>query len=91
MIIDEILYLYIINAAKDNEESCIEIWKFDGGSRKFVIHNIIYVVGPTSISTVTYKDSHYLSIASGIIKNAINSGQVDIRKYENCECQTHDY
>lgn len=90
MMIDGILYLYIINAANDNEESCVEIWKFERTLRKFVIHNIIYVLAPTSLATVTYKGSYYLSIASSLIKNTIYSGQVDIRKYVSYEYQGRD-
>lgn len=83
-VINQDLYLIVINAAKVQNESCIDIWKYNRNEANkngvFVLHDVIYVVGPRSVSTVNYKGNSYLAIASSYVRDAVYKGMVDVRR-----------
>lgn len=77
---NEDLYLAVVNMAKERNESCVDLWKYRKDDAEFALHDVFYVVGPRSVSSVTYKGQTYLAIASGFVKNTMYSGLIDVKR-----------
>lgn len=61
-------------------EDRVEIWKFNRDLGIFEADQVMFVAGPTSISTSFYRGEHYLAIASGHLNNAMQPGLIEISK-----------
>ncbi|XP_025829762.1 uncharacterized protein LOC108740183 isoform X2 [Agrilus planipennis] len=79
----------VLNNRKFNKkkEAQIEILKYDDGSFKII--QKIFVVQPSSISAIKFKDSYYFAVVSQQVKDAQYPGIVHIRRL-NLKTQQFD-
>ncbi|KAK4887273.1 hypothetical protein RN001_003544 [Aquatica leii] len=85
--VNNITYIFILNAGTINDPSSVDVWKFDINTKLFQKEQSIYVPYPTSISTISYKSFNYFAVASGYMQNSKYEGMITIRKYDTTQQQ----
>ncbi|XP_044255131.1 uncharacterized protein LOC123005441 [Tribolium madens] len=85
--IEGTLYLAIITEPREGLESQIDLWRLNNNTGYFEIHQTMFEAQPRSIATASYNGFHYLAIACGHLQNAIYSGRVEIRKFDELSLQ----
>lgn len=77
----------VITEPTDGLESQINLWRLNNQTGYFEIHQILFEAQPRSIATVSYNGFYYLAVASGHLQNAIFSGRLEIRKFDELNSQ----
>ncbi|XP_015834885.2 uncharacterized protein clos isoform X1 [Tribolium castaneum] len=86
--IDGTLFLAIITEPRDGLlESEIDLWRLNNNTGYFEIHQTVFEAQPRSVATASYNGFHYLAVACGHLQNAIYSGRVEIRKFDESSLQ----
>ncbi|KAF5285037.1 hypothetical protein FQR65_LT02349 [Abscondita terminalis] len=80
--VNNITYIFILNAGTLNEPSSVDLWKFNLSTNLFEKEQSIYAPYPTSVTTIHYKTLHFFAVASGYTRNVKYEGTVTIRKYD---------
>ncbi|XP_022920156.2 putative leucine-rich repeat-containing protein DDB_G0290503 isoform X2 [Onthophagus taurus] len=70
---------FLITSNSQRTDNFVTILQYNKDFSRFVTIQRIYIVSPCSITSISYKQAHYLAIASSHIEDAIYSGSVHIK------------
>ncbi|KAK5643847.1 hypothetical protein RI129_007692 [Pyrocoelia pectoralis] len=80
--LNNLTHIFLINGGTLNEPANVDVWKYNDTMTSFFREQTIYVSYPTSISTISYENCHFLAVASGYPQNTRYAGMISIKKYD---------
>lgn len=80
IIIENILYVIIINLNAQSEEPSVNLWKYNAENRQFHLDQTMYVARPNSVAAIFYKSSYHIAISSGHVPHTLYTGSIEMYK-----------